>query len=110
LRILPVVRRLSHEADVPDARSLRSIQDDGGNTRRAFVGRTAKDTPRFEQRLRGGIGAAARDPYRSGVRSARQERPQRYHPFHATALGYTEERFRIRAPPLMGLRPAKQEQ
>src|SRR5207247_9881322 len=66
--------------------------------------------PRFEQRPHGGIGAAGRDTYRPGMRSAGQERPERHDPPHPAALGHIEERFGIGAPPLMGLRSAKQEE
>src|SRR5512132_553031 len=90
--------------------SLRRVQDDRGNTGRAFVGGRAIDAPGFEQRLRGGVGAAGRDTYWPGMRSARQERPERDDPPHPTALGHVEERLRIGLPPLMGLRAAEQEE
>src|SRR5712691_8107502 len=90
--------------------SLRRVQDDRGNTGRAFVGRRAIDAPGFEQRSRGGIGAAGRDTYWPGMRSAREPRAERNDPPHPTALGHIEERGRIRAPLVMGLRAAKQEE
>src|SRR5712691_3210071 len=90
--------------------SLRRVQDDRGNTGRAFVGRRAIDAPGFEQRPRAGVGAAGGDTYWPGMRSARQERPERDDPPHSTALGHIEERLRIGLPPLVGLRAAKQEE
>src|SRR6267142_4790685 len=90
--------------------SRRRVEDDRRNTGRAFVGWQTIDAPRFEQRSHGGIGAAGRDTYRPGMRSAGQERPERHDPPHPAALGHIEERVRIGAPPLMGLRPAKQEE
>src|SRR5713226_6425681 len=92
------------------APSLRRVQDDRGNTGRAFVGRTTIDAPGFEQRPRAGVGAAGGDTYWSGMRSARQERPERDDPPHPTALGHIEERLRIGLPPLVGFRAAKQEE
>src|SRR5204863_7779865 len=93
--------------DVP---SLRRVKDDGRNTGRAFVGWQTIAAPAFEQRSHGGIGAAGRDTYRPGMRSAGQERPERHDPRHPAALGHIEERLRVGAPSLVGLRPAKQEE
>src|SRR5712691_4524035 len=104
------MRRLPHEADMLHSPSLRRVQDDRGNTRRTFVGRRTINAPGFEQRPRGGVGAAGRDPYGPGMRSARQERPERDDPPHPTALGHVKERLRIGVPSLMGLRAAKQEE
>ena len=59
---------------------------------------------------RAGVVAASRDTDRPGVRSARQERPERDDLLHPTTLGDIEERLRVGAPPLMGLRAAKQEE
>src|SRR5258708_34277462 len=91
------------------APSLRRVQDDRGNTGRAFVGRTMIDAPGFEQRPRAGVGAAGVDTYWSGMRSARQERPERDDPPHPTALGHMEERLLIGLPPRVGFRAAKQD-
>src|SRR6266702_4003956 len=90
--------------------SLRRVQDDRGNARRAFVGRRAIDAPGFEQRPRGGVGAASRDTYGPGMRIARQERPERDDPPHPTALGHVKKRLRIGLPPLVGLGAAKQQE
>src|SRR5918996_598122 len=57
-----------------------------------------------------GVGAGGRDAYRRGMRSPRQERPERDDPPYPTALGHTEEGLRIGLPPLVGLRAAKQEE
>src|SRR4029453_4007791 len=101
---------MPHEADVLHSTSLRRVQDDRGNAGRAFVGRTTIDAPGFEQRARGGVGAAGGDTYRPGMRSARQERPERDDPPHPAALGHIEERLRIGPPPLMGPRATETEQ
>src|ERR1700682_1598707 len=90
--------------------SLRRIQDDRRNTGRAFVARRTINAPGFEQRPRGGVGAASRDTYGPGMRSARQERPERDDPSHTTALGHIEELLRIGLPSLMGLEAAKEEE
>src|SRR3989442_2073017 len=105
-----MVGRLPQEADMFVSPSTRRVQDDRRNTGRAFVGWQAIDAPSLEQRSHGGIGAAGRNTYRPSMRSSRQERPERDDPLHPTAFGHVEERLRIGAPPLVGLRPAKQEE
>src|SRR6266849_10311782 len=90
--------------------SLRCVQDDRGNASRALVGRRTINAPGFEQRLRGRVGAASRDRYGPGMRSARQERPERDDPPHPTALGHIKKRLRIGLPPLVRLGAAKQEE
>src|ERR1700692_2674505 len=97
------MRRLPHEADMLHGPSLRPVQDHRGNTGRAFVGRRTINTPGFEQRPGGGVGAAGRDTYWPSMRSAGQERPKRDDPPHSTALGHIKQGLRIGAPPLMGL-------
>src|SRR5512132_1501839 len=99
--------RLPHEADMLHCASLRRVQDNRGDTGRAFVGRRTINTPGFEQRPRGRVGTAGRDTYGPSMRSAGQERPKRDDPPHPTALGHIEQRIRIAAPSLMGLGAAK---
>src|SRR5262249_46142697 len=109
LGALQVMRRLPHEAEMRHSTPLRGVQDYRGNAGRALVGRTAIDAPGFDQRPPGGVSGARCDPYRTRMRRASQERPEGDDPLHPTALGDIEERRRVGAPLLMGLRTAKQE-
>src|SRR5262249_17565564 len=92
------------------SQSLGGVQDDRGNTGGALVGGRLIDAPGFEQRLRGGVGAARRDPYRPGMRSPREERSEGSEPLPPAPPGEAEEGPRMAAPPLMGLRAAKEEE
>src|SRR5438128_2224552 len=69
LGVLQIVRRLPHEADVPDSHSLRGVEENRGNAGRAFVRRPTINAPRLEQRPRGGVAASARDTYWPRMRS-----------------------------------------
>src|SRR6202171_5381589 len=90
--------------------SRRGLEDHRGDTGRAFVGRRAMNAPGVDQRPPGGVGAACRDLYRTGMRSARQKRSNRDDPLDPTAFGHVEERPRIGPPLLMWLGPTEQEQ
>src|SRR6267378_3971470 len=90
--------------------SFRGVQDDRGNTGRAFVARTTIDAPGFEHRSPSGVAGASCDTCWTGMRRASQKRPERDDPPHSTALGHIKERLRIGAPLLMGLRAAKQKE
>src|SRR5262245_4898311 len=92
------------------SQSLGGVQDDRGNAGRAFVGGRTIDAPGLEQRSGGGIGAASGDPDRPCMRSTGQEGSERDDLFHPAALGHTEKRFRVGAPPLMRLRATEQQQ
>src|SRR2546429_9763954 len=96
--------RLPHQAEIRYSTSLRGVQDDRGNTGRAFIGRTTIDAPGFEHRAPGGVAGASGDTYWTGMRRAGQERPDRDEPPHSTTLPLIEKGLPIGAQHLIRAR------
>src|SRR5262249_20301993 len=91
--------------------SLCRIHDDRTYAGRAFVARATGPYPaHLEPCLPGGVGAATRDTRRSRMGDRLEDRAEGHEPLHATARGHVEEQRRVRAPPLLGLDAAKQQQ